>query len=318
VVTLAGWDVSAQSNYGVSPLAPTTNAANLTIVGLTRGSGVGTSSTAAGRAWGGNNFTNSSAAAAIATNRFATFAIAANGGYRVSFAAISRLDYRRSSTGPPSGLLQYQIGSSGFVDVTNLSYAVNASSGAPLGPIDLSSIPALRDVGAGTNVTFRIVNYGGSGSAGNWYIFDVANSTAPDLEVQGTVSAAALTPIQGWRLQWFGTTANSGAAADAAVGTSDGMPNLLKYALGLNPLVPTNSPVRGDITTGYLRLTTPKNPQATDVDFRVEVATDVTADSWTTSGTTVDIDTASELQVHDDTSVTASAGRFMRLSVSRR
>ena len=319
VITLAGWDVSAQSNYGASPLAPTTNAANLTIVGLTRGAGVATSGTAASRAWGGNNFTNSSAAAAIATNRFATFALAPNDGYKVSVTAISRLDYRRSSTGAASGLLQYQVGSGGFENITNLSYASTSSSGASLGPIDLSGISALQGVGAGTNITFRIVNYGGTGSAGNWYIFDVANSTAADIEVQGTVSSlAALTPIQTWRLQWFGTTSNSGPAADTAVGTSDGMPNLLKYALGLNPLVPTSSPVTGDISTGYLRLTTPKNPQATDVDFRVEVADEVTAGSWTTNGTTLDIDTATQLQVHDDMPVTASPRRFIRLSVSLR
>src|SRR4029078_13385858 len=45
------------------------------------------------------------------------------------------------------------------------------------------------NVGFGTNVTFRIVNWGGTSSAGTWYIFDVASNTAPDLVVQGTVTA---------------------------------------------------------------------------------------------------------------------------------
>jgi len=55
--------------------------------------------------------------------------------------------------------------------------------------IDLSGIGALQNV---TNtVTFRIVNYGGA-SGGTWYIYDVANSTAADLAVQGIV--ASLTP----------------------------------------------------------------------------------------------------------------------------
>jgi len=35
------------------------------------------------------------------------------------------------------------------------------------------------------NVTFRIVNWGGTSASGTWYIFDVANSTAPDFVVQG-------------------------------------------------------------------------------------------------------------------------------------
>jgi hypothetical protein len=94
------------------------------------------------------------------------------------------------------------------------------------------------------------------------------------------------------------------------------MPNLLKYALGLNPLVATSDPVAGDISTGYLRLTVPRNPDATDVTFQVEVTSDVTTASWTTDGTIVDIDTPIQLQVHDDTPIDSSSGRFIRLRVS--
>jgi hypothetical protein len=125
-----------------------------------------------------------------------------------------------------------------------------------------------------------------------------------------------LTPVEAWRLQWFGTTVNSGTNADDYVATSDGMPNLLKYALGLNPLVATNDPVTGDISTGYLRLTTPRNPDASDVSFVVEATDVLTSSAWTNS-TTVDINTATLLQAHADTPVAASAGGFIRLRVSR-
>ena len=124
----------------------------------------------------------------------ATFSIAANTGYKVSLTNLSRLDYRRSSSGPPNGALQYQVGSGAFVDITALSYSSTASSGASLGPINLAGIPALQNVGAGTNVTFRIVNWGASSSGGNWYIYNVASSTADDLEVQGTIAAACSSP----------------------------------------------------------------------------------------------------------------------------
>ena len=376
VVTLVGWDVSGlpggTTNYGPSPLSPTTNAPNLAFVGLTRGSGVGTTGTGAGRAWGGDAFTATNEAAAVTANEYATFTVTAQAGNRVSFASISKFDYRRSATGPANGMLQYQIGSGAFNDIASLSYPSNTSSGGSLSPINLTVISALQNVGPGTNVTFRIVNDGG-GSAGTWYVFDVANSPAPDLVVQGTVSPtntpdlvtsmthtgnftqadigdfytitvtnigtaatvgtvnvvdalpAGLTataisgdgwttdlgtltctrseslatgagyppvtvivdistnapanltnvvnvsgggeintandtasdpttvtaddPIQLWRLQWFGSTSDSGTAADAAITTSDGMPNLLKYALGLAPLVPATNPVVGDINT---------------------------------------------------------------------
>ena len=95
------------------------------------------------------------------------------------------------------------------------------------------------------------------------------------------------------------------------------MENLLKYALGLNPLVATNNPVVGDISSGYLRLTSPKNPNATDVSFHVEVTGDLETPSWTSSGTTIDQNTATLLQAHWNTPVSTSAGGFIRLRVSR-
>ncbi len=188
--TLIGWDVSALTggvnNYGPSPFTPTTNAPFITTVGLTRGSGIRTNGTAAGQAWGGLNYTNPTATLAIASNKFVTFSVMANAGFQVSFTAVSRLDYQRSATGATNGLLQYQIGSGAFNDITNLSYAV--TGGASIGAIDLSAFAALQNVGAGTNVTFRLVNYGGTGATGSWYISDVAGSSAPDFSLSGSVT----------------------------------------------------------------------------------------------------------------------------------
>lgn len=190
--TLVGWDVSTLSggsgNFGLSPLSPTTNAPNLTVGGLTRGIGVGTSGTGASRAWGGNSFTNVSAAAAVSGNQYATFSLTADSGYSVSFSSMSRFDYRRSGTGASNGVLQVQIGSGVFVDVAGLSYPSNTSAGGSIGSIDLSGVAELQNVGAGTNVTFRIVNWGGTSSVGTWYVFDVVSNTAPDFVVQGTVT----------------------------------------------------------------------------------------------------------------------------------
>ncbi|MBU1425971.1 MAG: DNRLRE domain-containing protein [Gammaproteobacteria bacterium] len=193
--TLAGWDVhgltGGSGNFGASPLAVTTSDANLAVGGLTRGSGIGTSGTAAARGWGGNDWLNTSAANAVSGNDFATFTVTANSGYQVSYSSISKFDYRRSGTGASSGVLQYQIGGGAFADIATLSYTSTASSGASLAAIDLSGIPALQNVPAGTTVTFRIANYGGTSSSGTWYVFDAANSTANDLEVSGTVSVTS-------------------------------------------------------------------------------------------------------------------------------
>lgn len=188
--TLVGWDMSGltggPNNYGPTPFSPTTNAPHLATVGLTRGSGIRTNGSAAGQAWGGLNYTNATAALAIAASKIISFNVIADVGYQVSFSSINRFDYQRSGTGATNGLLQYQLGTGAFNDITNLTYAVTA--GASIGGIDLTRFGALQNIGAGTNVTFRIVNFGGTGSTGSWYVNDTANSTALDLAVQGSIT----------------------------------------------------------------------------------------------------------------------------------
>jgi DNA/RNA endonuclease G (NUC1) len=194
--TLAAWDVSGLpggvNNYGPSPFTATTNAANLSVVGLTRGTGVSTSYTAAAGGWGGVAFSSPSAAAAVVSGQFVTFTITANSGYKVSFLSIPRFDYYRSPTGPPNGVLQFKVGSGEFIDIANLSYPT-VSAGASIGAIDLAGFAALQNVGPNTNVTFRIVNFGGTSSRGTWYIYNSLRTTAPDLALQGTITEV-LTP----------------------------------------------------------------------------------------------------------------------------
>jgi endonuclease G len=183
---LAGWDMNGVTNYGTSPFALTTNAPNISVTGLTRGSGVKTGGTAAVGGWGGVGFTNLTAGAAAGSNQFAFFSLAASNGYKLSFTSVTRFDYYRSPTGPTNGVLQYQVGGNGFNDITNLSYPT-ASGGASIGAIDLSGFTALQNIGANTNVIFRIVNMNG-GSSGTWYVYDKAGTVALDFALQGTVT----------------------------------------------------------------------------------------------------------------------------------
>ena len=132
------------------------------------------------------------------------------------------------------------------------------------------------------------------------------------------INAAASTPTQRWRYQYFHTTANSGGAADNANPTGDGISNLLKYALGLDPTVAGVSPITVDTSTGYLRLTTPKNANATDVTYTVQVSGDLSDPlGWTTNDTTVTQNTAALLQVMDKVPAKGTSKRFIRLRVSR-
>jgi endonuclease G len=444
-VTLLGWDTSSlpggNGNYGPSPCAPTFVAPNLVAGGLTRGSGIGTSGSGAQRGWGGNAFTATDASGAIAAGDLITFTAASTSGNSVSYTAISKFDYRHSATGPAAGVLQYQIGGGPFVDVAALAYPDASSSGNSLSPINLTGVAALQNVGPGTNVTFRIVNYGG-GSSGTWYIFDTANSTALDFVVQGYLSAprtnfpdlvvsvshagnfrqgdtgdtytlavtnagtapstgtvtlsallpagltavslggagwnsdlgtlsssrgenlspgagyppvtlvvnvatnaaalltnivtvsgggetntannmakdptaiVALTPVQHWRLRWFGNADSAGIGADDAVAGGDGWPNLVKYALGLDPFAPAHDPVSFSVSGGLLRVQAPRNPSATDVTLFAETA-DSLSSPWTTNGITIDPSAPSLFQAHRNLPAASAPGGFLRLRVKR-
>ena len=205
----------------------------------------------------------------------------------------------------PTGLAATDISGTGWS--TDLSTLTSTRSDALAAG---ASYPAITvTVSVATNAPAGVTNTATVSGGGE---SNTANDTASD-----PTTIIALTPIQSWRLQYFGTTNNSDVAADTAIAAGDGMANLLKYAIGLDPLVPAANPVVVDISTGFLRLTVPKNPTATDVTFAVEVTDDLTASSWTTSGTTVDVDSSTLLQVHDDTPVPSASNRYIRLHVSR-
>jgi len=73
-------------------------------------------------------------------------------------------------------------------------------------------------------------------------------------------NAATWTFLQAWRQYFFGTFSNSGSAADTANPAGDGVPNLLKYALGANPLIANTNALfvagrdgSGDLTCAFFR-----------------------------------------------------------------
>ena len=177
------------------------------------------------------------------------------------------------------------------------------AAGASYSPITLTVNVAANAPASVTNS----VSVSGGGES------NTANDTGGDM-----TAITALTPTQSWRYQYFGTTADTGNAADTANPSGDGLPNLMKYALGLNPTVPTAEPETQSTSSGYLQLTVPKNPNATDLTYTVQVTSDlINPSSWTANGTTVVTSTTTQLVVRDNTPVSGTAQRFIRLQVSR-
>jgi hypothetical protein len=176
--TVLAWDTDGQSAFGTQGLGATSVANGVTnSTGLTRGSGVSTSGTGAGNAWGGDNWASTSAAG-ISGGQYITFGFTVASGFTTSLSSIS-LNYRHSSTGPTNGLWQYQINGGSWVtigDFTN-EFSSTSTSGAAITPIDLTGISALQNLSAGTVVNFRVIPYGATSSAGTWYVYDGGHNT---------------------------------------------------------------------------------------------------------------------------------------------
>ncbi len=184
---VAGWSFTGLTGYGASPQAATSFDANVTVGGLTRGSGIGTTPTAAGNAWGGTmGAARIDAATAISNSQFATFTVTAAAGYAVSFSQIDAYNVRRSSTGPANGQWQYSVDSSAFSNIGSaLAFTVTSSGGTTMSAVDLSGFSALQSVAAGSAVTFRMVMYANTGT-GTFYF---QNGSGSGLSVSGSTTA---------------------------------------------------------------------------------------------------------------------------------
>lgn len=203
---------------------------------------------------------------------------------------------------PPGGLTVTALNGDGWIAAANQQSATRADP-LPAGasyPVLTITVRVAVDAPASVVNLARVLG-GGESNTGN--------DTASD-----PIAITALTPSEAWRHRYFGSTDNAGAAADEAIASGDGLPNLLKYALGLDPRTPAVSGVTVDLAGGRLRLSVAKNPAASDVNFSAQVTADLSAPaSWSSGPTVIEANTATLFQARDD----GGDARFIRLKVSR-
>jgi hypothetical protein len=146
--------------------------------------------------------------------------------------------------------------------------------------------------------------------------------TPAGVGVFGLLNESTLPPLQAWRDSHFGNPSNVGAGANGASPSGDGVPNLLKYGLGLNPNTPAT---RSQLPTGgiipnigqnYLTITVNRIAKQTDITYIVEVSGDLR--TWVSgSPNTVTLtDTATLLVARDNTPAPSATERFIRLRVT--
>ena len=124
----------------------------------------------------------------------------------------------------------------------------------------------------------------------------------------------------GWEYWYFGQPTGTDPFGNP---TGDGIVNLMKYALALDPWLASVSGLPSAVltTNGYLTLTYRQNKQATNLNFAVQACSLLTDGSWSTNGLTsvsiVDCNTWWNVTIRDAVPISSATNRFMRLKVTK-
>jgi uncharacterized delta-60 repeat protein len=191
-------------------------------------------------------------------------------------------------------------------------------------PITLSA-----SASSGLTVTFA-VDAGNATVSGNSLTLTGTGSVTVRASQAGNGSYSAATDVvrtftvsanfASWREGFFtsGELADANVSGPNAVYGQDGLPNLVKYALGLNPKVNATSGLPEVTTTAtHWVYTFQKQASATDVTCAVETSTNLTG--WTTTGVTLTlVSTVSGIETWEaKLLLSAAPNAFFRLKVTQ-
>ena len=154
--------------------------------------------------------------------------------------------------------------------------------------------------------------------------FEIRAANTPYFTIMETRAASL---AGGTYASWAESVFTLAERADPAISgeqaspARDGVSNLMKYALALNPRVSGDADLPGaSVQNGYLTLTYRKNKLADDVTYTVQAGDSLTIDSWTTVTSVLSqTDEGSHwlVTVRDSVPQAGHPKRFMRLKVGK-
>jgi alpha-tubulin suppressor-like RCC1 family protein len=269
---------------------------------------------------GNNSTTNSSVPVTVNTtgtlNGKTVVSIAGGDGHSMALAA----GLSNVSTLSGLALSSYSLSPS-FASSTH-TYAADV----PVGTASITVTPTVPDSVATVRVNGSLI---ASGSASpSVPITEGNNSITVLVTAQDGVTATTYTitvratAYESWKATTFTNQAdrdNPAVSGPNASPAGDGITNLMKYALALNPLVCGAGDLpKPAVQAGYLTLTYRRNQQATDVTYTVE-ACDLLDGNWHATNTVVSqVDKGGywEVTVRDTVPMADNPRRFMRLKVN--
>ncbi len=147
----------------------------------------------------------------------------------------------------------------------------------------------VKSTSTGTTGAFSVTATGLSPSTGYTFRTYATNSAGTTYSATGTFTTLELlSPIQAWRTQYFGNKANQGNGRNTHAPAGDGIPNLVKYALRLDPfqasagLLPQPQWIESGATR-QLGFSFHRDPARNDITLIVEASSDLV--TWTALAT---------------------------------
>lgn len=207
------------------------------------------------------------------------------------------VNFTAAATGNLAATVQWQVSTTGIAGA--FSY-ITGNPTATTGTLTLSNVTPAQN-----GYAYQAVFTNSAGSS---------TTTAANLTVE--------TPYTAWKNLWFTQLqlSNPAVSGDATSPAGDGIPNLMKYALGLNPMlaysgISIGMPVAEITTSGsdqYLALAF--SGTASDVTYTVQASSNLTA--WVTLRRWLPGTPPGTIILSDTVPTSSANRRFIRLSVT--
>ncbi|MGV3659989.1 MAG: hypothetical protein ACO1TE_07385 [Prosthecobacter sp.] len=228
-----------------------------------------------------------------------------------------------------AGPLLPMLGGGAALNISTSSTSVNATvrpngsvttAHLEYGPTGAYGSVASIALSPADGIATQSVNVGLSGlTPGTTYHYRLTASNAAGTRSTTSSTFTTLTLHQGWRQQHFGTSANTGNAADAFDFDGDGLPNLLEWATALNPTAASRLAHATRLEGGELEFNYARSVAAVSAGtlFSVEWSESLLSTSWSTAGViqTVLSDDGVTQQVKAVLPAGETGRRFVRLRV---
>ncbi len=147
-------------------------------------------------------------------------------------AGSSSVGFGNINLGDSSGAKTFTIKNTGTDDLTNIAVSIDGVNSADFA-VNTSGMSTT--VTPGNSTTFTVTFTPGA-SGMRSATLHIASNDADENPFDIALSGNGLSAAESWRQFYFGTTANTGDAANGADPDGDGFANVLEFAFGTNPI----------------------------------------------------------------------------------